>query len=202
MDEPRGIDYLERAALDELPVVLEACSVELPILIGHSDGGTIALHYAAHHPTVAVVTEAAHIYVEEAAKAGIRIAVDTWHEGTLEGKLERYHGEKTRRVFWSWADTWLAPWFNDWNIRDQLSGVTCPSLLLQGRQDQYATERHLAEIAARVSGPSRTELIADCGHAPHLEAPNTTLDLMSEFIRTMMVDLGGTNPIGADESGE
>jgi len=180
-----SIDYLHRAALDELPAVLAACGIERPLLVGHSDGGSIALLYAAHHRPVGVVTEAAHVFVEEAARDGIRRTLEWWGAGDLRRRLERLHGPKTEPIFRSWADTWLAPWFDHWSIVDDLAKVTCPALLIQGSSDEYATPEHLDEIAARLRGMVTAELIPDCGHSPHHDQPDLVSELISRWIRRL-----------------
>ena len=189
LDRPWGVDYLHRAALDELPGVLAACAIERPLLLGHSDGGTIALLYAAHHEPVAIITEAAHVFVEEAARAGIRRTERRWASGNLKRGLERLHGPKAEAIFRSWADTWLAPWFDGWSITGELPAATCPALLLQGADDEYATPGHLAEIAARLGGPVRAELLPGCGHAPHHEAPTVVIDLIVDWLSSWMPSL-------------
>lgn len=189
LDRPWGVDYLHRAALEELPAVLAACAVERPLLVGHSDGGTIALLAAAHHDPVAVVTEAAHAFVEEATRTGIRRTELRWASGELRRGLERLHGPKAESIFRSWADTWLAPWFDGWSITGELPAVTCPALLLQGADDEYATPGHLAEIAARLGGPGRAELLPGCGHAPHHEAPTVVIDLIVDWLSSWMPSL-------------
>ncbi len=186
LDRPWGVDYLHRAALDELPGVLAACAVERPLLVGHSDGGTIALLYAAHHAPVAIVAEAAHCFVEEAARAGIRRTIARWERGNLRRRLERLHGANAEPVFRSWADTWLAPWFDGWSVTAELAAVRCPALLLQGADDEYATAEHLAEIAARLGGPVRAELLTACGHAPHHDAPDVATDLVVHWMSSCL----------------
>ncbi|HET9702216.1 MAG TPA: alpha/beta fold hydrolase, partial [Burkholderiales bacterium] len=108
---PRSARYLHREALEVLPEVLERCGVDDVILVGHSDGGSIALLYAAAHPqrVRGAVTEAAHVFVEEETLAGIRAAGDAWRNTQLKEKLARYHGSKTHALFHAWHDTWLAP---------------------------------------------------------------------------------------------
>jgi len=186
LDRPWGFDYLHRAALEELPAVLAACAVERPLLVGHSDGGTIALLHAAHHAPAAIVAEAAHVFVEDAARAGIRQAERRWSNRDLRRGLERLHGTQAERVFRRWADTWLAPWFDGWSITGELAAVTCPALLVQGADDEYATPAHLAEIAARLGGPVRAELLPGCGHAPHHEAPTVVIDLVVDWLSSWM----------------
>ncbi len=185
LDRPRGSDYLHRSALDEFPAVLDACSVERPLLVGHSDGGTIGLIFAAQHPAAAVVCLAAHIFVEDAARDGIRRTVALWQEGGLEARLRRIHGDKTGTVFWSWADTWLASWFDDWNIEDDLDRIQCPALLLQGDRDEYATPGHLDAIAAGLPGQARSVLLPKCGHAPHLQVPMVVIGEVVRFVASL-----------------
>lgn len=185
LDAPWDRDYLRRYALEELPAVLEACSVEHPLLVGHSDGGSIALIFAAHHPAEAVICLAAHVFVENAARRGIRRTVALWREGGLESRLRRIHGDKTDTVFWSWADTWLAPWFDDWNIENELAGIQCPVLLLQGDRDEYATTAHLDAIATRLPGVARSVLLQGSGHAPHLQTPQAVMDEILRFTASL-----------------
>jgi len=182
LDEPWGRDYLHRYALDELPGVLGACNVQRPLLVGHSDGGTIALLYAARFPTVGVVAEAAHVFVEEAARAGIRRTIEAWRGGDLKPRLERIHGDKTAQIFRSWSDTWLAPWFDSWNVEHELAAIDCPVLLLQGDRDEYATPQHLEIIARGVGAPSRGVLLEGCGHAPHLQSRRPVFNEILGFI--------------------
>lgn len=181
---PRPLDYLERMALCELPAVLDAAGIARAILIGHSDGGTIALLAAAAFPAriAGVIAIAAHIYVEEKTLAGIRAAVAAFEAGTLRRKLEHYHGARTDAVFRAWAETWLDPRFVHWNIADRLAAVRCPALLLQGEADEYATPEHLFAIARRLMGPVRTALLPGAAHVPHHQARAATLEAIDAFI--------------------
>ena len=147
--------YLHEEAHDVLPVVLEAAAIAQPILIGHSDGGTIALLFAARFAErcAAVVTEAAHVFVEELTIAGIRNAVAAWQRTDLEARLARYHGDNTELLFRDWSETWLSPSFRGWNVETDIGSLTCPLLLLQGAGDEYGTPGQVEAIAAGVSGP-------------------------------------------------
>jgi pimeloyl-ACP methyl ester carboxylesterase len=174
--EPKGpgpwpADYLdsEAAMLDE---VLTAAGIERPVLFGHSDGGTIALLYAAAFPgkAEAVISEAAHVLVEDVTLAGIRDVVESSKDGRLLRGLHRYHGEMTADVFSGWADTWLAPGFRDWNIVKKLSAIRCPLLVLQGTADQFGTEVQVESITRSVSGPVSSHYFQGAGHVPHLES--------------------------------
>ena len=184
--EIRASDYLHRAAFEELPAVLEACGVNNPLLIGHSDGGSIALLYASRFPVQALITETAHVFVEgEVGLGELRKVIKQWNSGELEPRLAGYHGEKARDVFFSLADTWLAPWFRDWNIEEYLPGISCPVLLIQGADDEYSTDEHLYRIAERLGGPVKTVLLSNCGHSPHLEHGEVVLGIMRDFIGSL-----------------
>lgn len=179
----RTIHYLHESALQELPVVLEgAIGARDHILVGHSDGGSIALIYAAERrqSLCGVITEAAHVFVEAETITGIELAVRAYEAGELAG-LARYHGDKTGRLFWAWAHTWLTPRFRSWNIEYALPSIQHPVLALQGADDQYGTA---AQVTAIVAGnPHRRGLIVDgSGHTPHGDQPEVLLGLMGEFI--------------------
>ncbi|MBX9348664.1 alpha/beta hydrolase [Chromobacterium vaccinii] len=183
LDRPRTVHYLHEYALNELPSVLEAL---LPgrdyILIGHSDGGSIALlHAAEQSPRLkAVVTLAAHVFVENVTLAGIRRAREAWDAGKLAG-LARFHGDKTGTLFHAWADAWLSPGFVHWNIEYALPSISCPTLALQGEHDQYGSAAQLDAIAGKTQN-GRQLTLPNCGHSPHLEAPQATRDAIAGFI--------------------
>ena len=176
--------YLHQEAQQSLPQVLEQCGIHRPILVGHSDGGTIALLYAAAYPqrVTAIVTEAAHVFVEELTLAGIREAVQAYEATALADKLARYHGSNTDSMFRGWSDTWLSPAFRDWNIVAQLPRIVCPSLILQGEDDQYGTPAQVAAIVEAIGQPARGVLIPGCAHVPHHQARERVLEEMVDFI--------------------
>jgi pimeloyl-ACP methyl ester carboxylesterase len=184
LQEPRDARYLEREAHNVLPELLTACGVTAPILIGHSDGGTIALHFAARFPGLprGVITEAAHVFVEEVTLAGIHAAVKTFETGGLREKLARFHGDRTDAMFRGWSDTWLLPEFRAWTMEDLLADICCPVLAIQGEQDEYGTAAQLQAICGWISGPVESLLLPDCGHIPHHQARETVLREMTRFI--------------------
>ncbi|MEO0779260.1 MAG: alpha/beta hydrolase [Bacteroidota bacterium] len=183
----RGLDYLEREA-EVLLELVERLDLERPLLYGHSDGGTIALLAAARQPHGfrGLVTEAAHVLVEEITLAGIRKAVAAYENGALRSKLAFYHGERVDAVFRAWADTWLAPFFRAWNIETQLSSVVCPALVLQGEADEYGSEAQVAGIRRAVAGPAEVVLLEGLGHLPHKEDRDRVLDLAAGFIKRLL----------------
>jgi pimeloyl-ACP methyl ester carboxylesterase len=193
---PRTARYLHEEAERVLPEVLAAAGIVAPVPIGHSDGGTIALLYAAAFPDrlLAAVTLAAHVFVEEETVAGIRAAVGEWETAGLRARLERFHGEGTEALFRAWADTWLAPWFRDWRIEDALPRIRCPLLVIQGAGDEYGTPAQVQAIVGGSGGATRSLLIPACGHDPHLQARATTLDaivgFVEEALRRRPVDQG------------
>ncbi len=184
LELPRPRDYLEREAEVALPQVLEACGVKRPILVGHSDGGSIALLYAAAFPArpLASITEAAHVFVEAVTLDGIRAAVEAWRTGDLPARLARYHGDKTEAVFRGWTETWLRPDFRDWNIEARLPAIACPLLVIQGADDEYGGPAQVEAIVRQSGGPAEALLVPDCGHTPHHQQPAAILAAMTRFI--------------------
>jgi pimeloyl-ACP methyl ester carboxylesterase len=188
LEGQRRPSYLHDEALTFLPEVLDRARIERPLLVGHSDGGSIALLFAAGFPSrpAAVVTIAAHVFVEAVTLAGIRDAVEAWHRTDLAARLARHHGGKAASVFWSWADTWLAPEFRDWNITGCLGRITAPTLALQGVNDQYGSPAQIEAIAAGIGRHCATALLPDCGHAPHHEVRAPTLAAIAGFAGTVL----------------
>ncbi|WP_448873581.1 alpha/beta fold hydrolase [Desulfobulbus propionicus] len=185
LSRPRTLHYLHGHALSELPRVLAKLIPDHPyLLIGHSDGGSIALIAGSERPPLlkAIIGMAAHVFVEPCSLEGIEQARADYAEGKLRAALMRYHGEKTDRLFAAWADTWTSPWFRFWNIEYLLPAIETPVLVLQGREDQYGTMAQVDAIVRRSAGPATPLLLEDCGHAPHLECPDLCLDLMTCFI--------------------
>lgn len=187
--EKRGADYLHRAALQELPAILQQIVPERKYIFwGHSDGGTIALLQAnGNSNCVGVITEAAHVIVEKETLEGILPAIDAFEKGKLKG-LSRYHGDKTETIFYAWAHTWLAPSFKDWNICSEITDVRCPVLAMQGEDDQYGTYRQLELIRKNVHGYCQVEAIGSCGHAPHVEQQEKALQTGVKFIKEYVIN--------------
>lgn len=168
LNRPRTKDYLSEEAA---AVSGYLASERDTILIGHSDGGTLAL--GVDMRPRGIVTIAAHVLVEKETRAGIRIALDAYRTGLRE-KLMRYHGDKTDLLFACWSGVWLSPEFDSWNMRAELPRVRCPVLALQGDRDEYGTGAQLAAIESGVSGPVETLLIAGAAHEPHFQVPEAT----------------------------
>lgn len=180
----RTMRYLHDSALCELPQLLHKIIPQTPyILIGHSDGGSISLIFGAERAPLlrGIITEAAHILVEERTLRGIITANEAWAKGKLKG-LRKYHGDKTNALYHAWSGTWLSDWFTSWNIEHLLPSIRAPLLVIQGADDQYAAPDHASRIAAQTGGSARVEMVKGCDHVPHREAQAVVLQLMVEFI--------------------
>ena len=187
MPLPRPLRYLWAEAETMLPAVLDQCGIGRAILFGHSDGGSIALLFGARFPdrTAALVAEAAHIFVEPAALAGIRRAREAFHApgNRWRPALHRHHGAKTQAMFDAWAETWLSPAFSAaFDMRDALPSITAPLLAIQGAADEYATPAHLDAIADGVSGRAERWLVPGAGHSAHFDAAEALADRITAFL--------------------
>lgn len=184
LSAPRTIHYLHRYALEELPQVLERLIPATDyVVIGHSDGGSIALIHAAEKPArlLGTMTEAAHVFVEQETLVGVEAAVAAFNQGKLRD-LARYHAEKTESIFWAWANTWRTAWFAHWNIAYLLPSIACPVLAIQGTEDQYGTPAQVDAIVTRALHAEKA-WIGNCGHTPHQEQPQAVLAHMRSFVQ-------------------
>lgn len=172
--------FMHDEALDVLPPLLREAGIERPVLVGHSDGGSIALIHASAHPVDRLILLAPHVFVEDVTVASIEAARVTFETTDLGGRMGRYHRD-AGRTFRLWNDIWLAPEFRAWNIEDVLATVTAPTLLIQGEHDQYGTLAQIDAIERGVQGPVQ-RVVLDGRHAPHLEAPDATLDAATRFL--------------------
>ena len=179
----RGVDYMHREALEVLPELLDALSIRNPILVGHSDGASIALIHAGagSRPVRGLALLAPHVFVEDITVASIAGAKVAFENTELPGKLARYHDD-VESTFRGWNDIWLHPDFRRWNIEEYLPRVACPVLLIQGEDDQYGTAAQTAAIASQVSGPVETLMLPDCAHSPHVDQPEATIGKIAHFV--------------------
>jgi pimeloyl-ACP methyl ester carboxylesterase len=186
--EPWDIDFMHRNAREELPAVLnELIPDQAHICVGHSDGGSIALIYAALQPDhlLGSITEAAHVFVEPETLKGIEATRAAYRSGELAG-LTKYHGKQTDALMRAWSEIWLSPSFRSWNITGLLGAISSPLLAVQGRQDSYGTEAQVDAIVSGLCGPATPLLLDDCGHAPHRNRPEATLKEMAAFIERLV----------------
>lgn len=180
----RGADFMHREAREDLPALLRHLRIDRPLLIGHSDGASIALIYAAEGngpAPEALVLVAPHVLVEECTLEGARAARRDYDAGSLRAALARHHAD-VESAFRSWNDTWLSREFRDWNIADLAPRVPCPVLLVQGLADQYGTTLHVDHIAAAAPGPARTLLLGGCGHRPERERPSLLIAAITDLL--------------------
>jgi len=177
-----GLGYMEIEADLVLPRLLSALAIEDCVLVGHSDGGTIALDYASTDPEPlrAVVTLAAHAVNEPVCTAAITRAHEAY-AADLRHKLARYHDD-VDRTFHLWADAWLAPGFEPMDADGRLPGVVVPVQAIQGEDDEYGSELQLGVIAGKVGGYCETRLLPDCGHSPHLQQPQLVAAEITRFV--------------------
>ena len=178
-------DYMHREALEVLPVLLAALDIRRPVLIGHSDGGSIALIHAGagRDPLAGVITLAAHVFVEDLSIASIAAAKRAFESTDLPQKLGRHHRD-VEHTFWNWNSIWLDPRFRAWNIEEYLANIVCPVLVIQGEDDEYGTLKQVEAIASQVAD-ARQLLLPDCRHSPHKDQPEATLAAIVEFVDTL-----------------
>jgi len=192
LSETRTPDYLNKEAFDFLPKLLEELQItEKVFLIGHSDGGSIALLYASKYPEniLGLITEADHLFCEDITISGIKNAVKEYEKGKLKVSLRKIHGEKTDSVFYGWSDVWTAAENRHWNIEHHLSSITCPVLAIQGKDDCYGSEKQLLSKKNNISGPVELMFIDDCGHVPHFQVMEEVKEKMLNFIEACMISL-------------
>lgn len=182
----RTLQYMEVEA-DILLELIDVLQIRQPILLGHSDGGSIALIAAGKYSNKiqAVVVEAAHIFVEDITLKGISDAKKSYQTTNLKEKLRKYHGQNVELLFEAWTQTWLSDWFKAWNIEHFLPNIICPLLFIQGTNDEYGTMSQLDKTIAQVSGHAADFILEKIGHTPHKEAPEVTLEAISNWIHRL-----------------
>lgn len=188
LNERRTADYLHRYALDELPKVIDHIlkAGQRAVLIGHSDGGSIALLYNYRYSSRvhSLVTMAAHVINEPETREGIQPAVEAFEAGKLDG-LRKYHGAKTDQLVYAWANTWRDKSFIDWNLTSEIHSLN-PALVIQGVNDQYGTEKQLDLIRNNYGENVSTMMIENCGHHPHLEQTENVLNTINKWFQELL----------------
>jgi pimeloyl-ACP methyl ester carboxylesterase len=192
---PRPLTYMQDEARDFLPGVLDEAGLEGVILVGHSDGASIALVHAAldvaapdragDRPRARVrglVLEAPHVFVEDLSVASITEARDAYEHGDLRDRLARYH-DHVDVAFWGWNRAWLDPAFRAWNLEEYLPRIAVPVLVIQGEDDPYGTRAQVDAIVRQVAGPVEVVMLPRCGHAPHRDRPDETRDAIAAFVQ-------------------
>jgi len=179
--EPRPVTYMHDEALVVLPALLDQLGIERPLLVGHSDGASIAIiHAGSGHPVAGLVLIAPHVFVEAVGVEGIAAARVAYHEGDLRTRLDRHHDD-VDATFRGWNDIWLAPEFRAWNIEAYLPAISAPVLVVQGDRDQYGTLAQVDAIERGVAGQFDRLVIAGAGHAPHQQAGGAVVAAIRRF---------------------
>jgi len=189
---PRPLDYMHVEALEVLPKLLEAIGFRRGVLLGHSDGASIAAIYAGgiqDHRVRAVAMIAPHFIVEDISVASIAEIKTAYETTDLKAKLARWHSD-VDNAFLGWNGAWLDPQFRDWDISDYLAYIRVPVAIIQGASDQYGTIRQVEVARQECYCPVEVTMLPGIGHAPHREAPAETLQALSDFYRSVMVHEG------------
>ena len=184
-DLPRPVSFMHHEGQVVVPQVLDAAGIKKAILIGHSDGGSITLVHAGSDTSgriCALVTLAAHVFNEDISVKSIQAAKVAYDEGDLRQRLQKYHGHNVDCAFRGWNDVWLHPDFLNWNIEAFLPGIKAPALVLQGADDPYGTQKQVEAIVDGIGAEAQKHIIADCGHSPHLEQREETLQQIITFV--------------------
>jgi pimeloyl-ACP methyl ester carboxylesterase len=187
--EPRPVRYMHDEALATLPRLLDELDIREPVLVGHSDGGSIALIYAGAQRAgrgrvKGLVVLAPHVFVEDVSVESLAQAKTAFETTDLRERLARHHAD-AGATFRGWNDIWLHPDFRGWNIEEVLPRITCPVLAIQGFDDEYGTMAQLDAVASQVGGPVELLRLDRCGHSPHRDQPAAVLEAMARFVERL-----------------
>jgi pimeloyl-ACP methyl ester carboxylesterase len=185
---PRPLDYMQREALSVLPKLLETIGFRRGMLLGHSDGASIAAIYAGgvqDHRVRALVLIAPHFFVEDVSVKSIADIRTSYETTGLREKLARWH-TNVDNAFYGWNRAWLDPQFRNWDISDYLAYIRVPVAIIQGAADQYGTIRQVEIASEECYCPVDVTILAGAGHSPHREAPGGTLDAILEFTNAVL----------------
>ena len=187
--EKRPVSFMHHEGEVVLPELLDKIAIERPIVLGHSDGGSIALIFAGKYPERprALMLEAPHVFVEDLSVASITQAKVNYQTTDFREKLARYHVH-VDETFWGWNDIWLDPDFRAWNIEEYLPSISCPVLCIQGLEDEYGTAAQVEAIKAKTP-QSEVVMLANCRHSPHRDQPEKTLELMTQFVKRFKAEV-------------
>jgi pimeloyl-ACP methyl ester carboxylesterase len=186
IDLPRPLHYMEDEAR-ALPALLDAAQIDDAILVGHSDGASIALIQAGsgNSRIRGLVLIAPHVFCEDLSVASITHAREQYEHGDLRPRLQRWHGDNVDCAFWGWNRAWLDPDFRRWNIEKFIPGIGCPILIIQGQDDPYGTIAQLEAIERAAKVPVTRLLLPRCGHSPHRNFPSVVVAAIADFARTL-----------------
>ena len=189
--EPYGIDFMHKEALEVLPELLKAIDIKVPVLLGHSDGGSIALIHAAAVSVAGVIVMAPHIFVEGVGVNSIAALCDTVDGTNFFARLGRYHNDP-QHAFRGWSNIWLSPEFRAWDIRAEIALISAPVMAIQGELDQYGSMAQINGIAEGARGPVELLKLPNCGHSPHRDQTEAVLVGVRSFVNRI-----GSYSVGA-----
>ena len=208
-DVPRPLTYMHDEALNTLPDILDSIGFHLGILLGHSDGASIAAIHAGGRRDERVrglILMAPHFFTEDAGIASIARTKADFESTDLRERLYKHHGENVDGAFWGWNRAWLDPEFRRWDIREYLDKIRAPMLIIQGEDDEYGSEKQIEAARAQCSAPVEATLLPQCGHSPHRDQPERTLAAIAAFSRQVIEGPGAVVLNGAssthDRSGD
>ena len=186
LTEPRSVRYMHDEALTTLPELLSTLHIKNPILIGHSDGASIAIIYAGAHDRLrGAVLLAPHVFVEDLSIRSIAEAKVSFETTDFPERLGRYHRDSAR-TFWGWNNVWLHPDFRSWNIAEYVPRIICPMLVIQGLDDQYGTMAQVEAIRKQSGGPMKMLKLENCRHSPQRDQTKATLKAITKFVKEIV----------------
>lgn len=194
---PRPLTYMHDEAFEVLPAVLDQAKIRKAILLGHSDGGSIATIYGGGRQDFRVrglILMAPHFFCEDLSVQSIATAKEAYENTDLRARLARYHGENVDVAFWGWNQAWLHPDFRRWNIGEFLPTVRVPMLIVQGRDDQYGTAAQIELAQAEAHCPVEVLYLDRCRHSPQIDQPDATLEAIAGFARRVLAFQEGLDP--------
>jgi pimeloyl-ACP methyl ester carboxylesterase len=197
LTEKRPVEFMHHEGEVVLPELLDKLGIAYPILLGHSDGGSISLIFAGKYPDRprALMLEAPHVFVEDLSVASITQAKVNYQTTDFPQKLGRYH-QHVDATFWGWNEVWLDPEFRAWNIEEYLPAIRCPILCIQGQEDEYGTVAQVKAIRARIPG-TEILMLPNCKHSPHRDQPQATLVKIAEFVARVRKEAVKGQELGA-----
>lgn len=191
-DQDLDVGFMHYEGTCVLPAVLDAAGIDQAILIGHSDGASIAVIHTGEQfddRIMGLVLLAPHLFVEPETLHGIRLAKEAYEQAALSDRLSRYHLGHTDDTFRRWCGIWLDPKFESWNIEASVPGINVPVLAIMGEDDQYGTLAQINVLADLLPALTERTVFEACGHSPHLERPDATLARINLFIKQLLRQL-------------